>query len=329
MTDPPRRIGLVLGAGGVTGGAFHAGVLSALHVATGWDPRMAAIMVGTSAGSITAASLRAGLSADDLLARAEDHPLSPEGAELMSAVGPARRAPPLRAATRGARPAEIAAVLTQFATRPFGAPPWALLSSLIPDGQVSTSMISDSVAGLFPRDWPATPLWLCAVRQADGRRFVFGKHEPRPSLPDAAAASCAIPGFFRPVTIGDEAFVDGGAHSPTNADVLVGEELDLVIISSPMSMTGQRLARSTRSVVRQWSRALVDAESLRLRRRGVAVIAFHPTAEDVEVMGPDAMDATRRGKVARQIHESTLRRLARADTRSSLSALGEWTGVPW
>jgi NTE family protein len=304
-------------------------MLSALHVATGWDPRKAAIVVGTSAGSIAAASLRAGLSAADLLARAEDHPLSPEGAHLMRDIGPARRPPPLKAATRGARPADLAAVFTQFATRPFAASPWALLSSLIPDGQMSTTMISDAVAGLFPRDWPATPLWLCAVRQADGRRFVFGKHEPRPPLPDAAAASCAIPGFFRPVTIEGDAFVDGGAHSPTNADVLVGEELDLVIVSSPMSMTGQRLARSTRSVVRQWSRALVDAESLRLRRRGVAVVAFHPTADDIEVMGPNAMDATRRGQVARQIHESTLRRLSRADTRKSLAALAGLAGGSW
>jgi NTE family protein len=212
-------------------------------------------------------------------------------------------------------------VLTRFATRPFSAPPWALLSSLIPEGQVSTAMISDTIAGLFRDDWPDEPLWLCAVRQSDGRRFAFGKHEPRPPLPDVVAASCAIPGFFSPVVIGDESFVDGGVHSPTNADVLVGEDLDLVLVSSPMSMTGRRVYQSSGSVVRRWSRALLDAESLRLRRRGVPVIAFQPTADDVEVMGTNAMDPGRRGPVARQVHESTLRRLARADTRERLSAL--------
>jgi NTE family protein len=62
------RVGLVLGAGGVAGGAFHAGVLAAVEEATGWDPRRAAVVVGTSAGSITGTSLRAGLSAADLLA---------------------------------------------------------------------------------------------------------------------------------------------------------------------------------------------------------------------------------------------------------------------
>jgi NTE family protein len=322
VPERPPRIGLVLGAGGVTGGAFHAGVLSALEASLGWDPRRATIMVGTSAGSISATSLRAGLSAADSLARAEELPMSPEGTRLMRNVGPPRRPPPLRPAVRGRRPAEIASMLTRAATRPFSAPPWALLASLIPDGQISTAMISDTIAGLFPDDWPGAPLWLCAVRQIDGRRFVFGKHEPRPPLPDAVAASCAIPGFFSPVTIDGEAFVDGGVHSPTNADVLVGEDLDLVIVSSPMSITGRRVYSSAGSVVRRWSGALLDAEAMRLRRRGVHVVAFQPTASDIEVMGPNAMDPDRRSPVARQVHESTVRRLARADTRARLSALG-------
>ena len=46
------KVGLVLGAGGIAGGAFHAGVLAALEEATGWDPRRAGLVVGTSAGSI-------------------------------------------------------------------------------------------------------------------------------------------------------------------------------------------------------------------------------------------------------------------------------------
>lgn len=239
----------------------------------------------------------------------------------MAKVGPLRRLPPLRPARRGIGPAEVGAVLARVATRPFSAPPWAVLSSLIPEGRVSTAMISDTIAGLFPDHWPEAPLWLCAVRQSDGRRFAFGKHPPLPPLPDAVAASCAIPGFFSPVTIGGDVFVDGGVHSPTNADVLVGEELDLVIVSSPMSMAGQFVSRSAGSMMRRWSRALLDAETLRLRRRGVPVIAFQPRSEDVGVMGANAMDPTRRGPVARQAHESTLRRLARADVLERLSIL--------
>jgi NTE family protein len=309
----------------VTGGSFHAGVLRALDDALGWDSRKATIIVGTSAGSIAATTLRAGLSPDDLFARAGDLPLSAEGTRLMRNVGSPKRPPPLRPAVRGYRPTEIAAILTRVATRAFSAPPWALLSSLIPEGQVSTAMISDAISGLFPDEWPDAPLWLCAVRQSDGRRFVFGKHDLRSPLPDVVAASCAIPGFFSPVMIGDESFVDGGVHSPTNADVLVGEDLDLVIVSSPMSMTGRRVYQSSASVVRRWSGTLLDAEALRLRRHGVPVVAFQPTAADAEVMGPNAMDPGRRGPVARQVYESTMRRLARADTRARLSILDETT----
>jgi NTE family protein len=50
----------VLGAGGLTGTAFHAGVLTALAEDAGWDARDAEVIVGTSAGSIGAALMRAG-----------------------------------------------------------------------------------------------------------------------------------------------------------------------------------------------------------------------------------------------------------------------------
>src|SRR5579871_3062014 len=49
------RVGLVLGAGGVLGGAWLAGGLAALAEATGWDPVSASHLVGTSAGSVFAA----------------------------------------------------------------------------------------------------------------------------------------------------------------------------------------------------------------------------------------------------------------------------------
>jgi NTE family protein len=68
VTRAPR-IGLVLGAGGVIGHAFHAGVLDGLCDATGWDPRDAEVIVGTSAGSVVGALLRAGFSPRDLAAR--------------------------------------------------------------------------------------------------------------------------------------------------------------------------------------------------------------------------------------------------------------------
>jgi NTE family protein len=319
VNEDARRIGLVLGAGGVVGGAFHAGVLAALHELTGWDPRRADVIVGTSAGSVAGATLRAGLAAPDLLARSQGRPLSEEGTRVMRTVGPPQRPPALRLDARPRRAADVSATLRRAAARPFSAPPWALLSGLIPEGTVSTSMISDTVGAMFPGEWPDADLWVCAVRQRDGRRIVFGRDDRAAPVADAVAASCAIPGFYAPVTIDGESYIDGGIHSPTNADVLVGRALDLVIVSSPMSLATGTLTGV--GPVRPWARALLASEVLRLRRRGAKVVAFQPSLDDVGVMGGNAMDADKRAEVATGIHASALRRLAHADMRKRLQLL--------
>jgi len=48
------------------GAAWMLGALAALQEATSWDAREADLMVGTSAGSVLASLLRAGVSVDDL-----------------------------------------------------------------------------------------------------------------------------------------------------------------------------------------------------------------------------------------------------------------------
>jgi NTE family protein len=198
--------------------------------------------------------------------------------------------------------------------------PLALAAALLPEGTVSTDMISAGIGSLIPRAWPDELLWVCAVRQSDGRRVVFGRGDRRPPVADAVAASCAIPGFFAPVVIDGEAYLDGGVHSPTNADVVRDEGLDLVIVSSPMSRQGRRPRLSVDQPMRTWAGALLDAEVLRLRRRRVAVVALQPDAVVLAEMGLNAMDPARRGAIARAAYESTLRRLTRADVTERLAA---------
>jgi len=322
MGDGAPRIGLVLGAGGVAGGAFHAGVLAALEEATGWDPRTAAVVVGTSAGSITGATLRAGLPAADLLARARDRPLSLEGQRVVQRLGPALRPPSLQVSRERRPPAELAATLARAARRPLAARPWSLLASLMPDGSISTEMISDGVAGIFPDTWPTASLLICAVRQSDGRRIVFGRDGHKPPMPQAVAASCAIPGFFRPVEVDGAPHIDGGVHSPTNADVLLDETpLDLVIVSSPMSRRGRRLPVAPDQAMRAWSSTLLDAEARRLRRRGIALLALQPDDAVLAAMGPNAMDPRRRKATAEQSRTSTLVRLAEPRVADRLARL--------
>ena len=58
---PPVKVGLVLGAGGVMGGAWITGGLEALARETGWDPASADYIVGTSAGAMMGTLLAGGI----------------------------------------------------------------------------------------------------------------------------------------------------------------------------------------------------------------------------------------------------------------------------
>src|SRR3712207_366785 len=109
------RVGLVLGAGGMAGTAFHAGVLQALFEDAGWDAREAEVIVGTSAGSTSAALLRAGFPPADYVARITGEPMTPEGARLLGDVPPVQPARPLL--PRSPIPAS-ASLLRSAITRP-------------------------------------------------------------------------------------------------------------------------------------------------------------------------------------------------------------------
>src|SRR5437588_650009 len=63
------KVGLVLGAGGVLGGAWLTGALDALAAETGWNPATADHIVGTSAGSMVGAFLAAGVTPAYMVAR--------------------------------------------------------------------------------------------------------------------------------------------------------------------------------------------------------------------------------------------------------------------
>jgi NTE family protein len=198
-------------------------------------------------------------------------------------------------------------MLARVALRPWEARFGLLATALLPAGTVPTAMISAGMAPLFPEGWPAESLWLVAVRLSTGERVVFGTPSAPPAkVADAVAASCAIPGFFEPVVIEGHRYVDGGAHSPTNADLVADLGLDVVVVSSPMSRAGRAMTGRV-SPIRQWARRELDRELRRVTRSGPLVIAFQPTGADLGVMGFNAMDMGRRPAVARQAQDSTRR----------------------
>ncbi len=315
-------VGLVLGAGGVVGGAYHAGALAALAEA-GWDARSADLIVGTSAGSICAAALRAGLAPRDQLARMTGRALSDEGAALVGAMSPVTelplRAPFPRGLPLPASPALAATALLP----PWNARPLAALAGLLPPGAVPTAPIGDRIRELLPGPWPDTPLWVCALRLRDGQRVVFGRDPVNASdVGVAVEASCAIPGYMQPVRVNGETYVDGGAHSPTNADLMAGLGLDAVIVVSTMSASWTALRPVPRIGTRALASWVLDREVRTVRASGTPTLVLEPTTDDLSVMGFNAMDPSRRAAVAEQARATTTQRLehpAAADIVSMLT----------
>jgi NTE family protein len=299
------HVGLVLGAGGLAGHAFHAGVLAALADA-GWDARTADLIVGTSAGSGVGTHLRAGVPPRDLSNRLRGQPLSPEGAELLARVPRPPRAVPRTGWSWPLRP-QAPGLLASRAARPWTLRPGHVLAALAPEGRQPTEFLQERIRLVHPDRWPDRPLWLVAARLRDGSRVVFGR-DPAPDADVAAAvaASSAIPGWFAPVVIGGERFVDGGIHSPTNADLVAGLELDLVIVSAPMASAAGRPEPA-----RVYHTALLEREVRQVRAGGTRVLVFAPDRSVLEAMGFDPMDP------------STMRAIAEASEAVAAASLAD------
>ncbi len=287
------RVGLVLGGGGVVGLAYHAAALAALEHDLGWDPRSADVIVGTSAGSVVGAMLRRDIPANDLAAIAV-------GAEPFASPPAVARAlrqrpefPPVNPWSLIGRPPRLPspALVATWLRRPWRLDPVSVVASVIPDGTLDVTEHAAALDEVLGSRWPDDDLWVCTVRQSDLRRVVVGRDTTAP-LSTAVAASCAIPGYFRPVQIGAATYFDGGVRSPTNADVLRRLPLDLAIVVSPMS--GRDLGRlGVASLVRRHARAKVQIERKRLEAAGIPTVLIEPGPEVIDALGYDFMSDAR------------------------------------
>lgn len=300
-TAPNPRIGLVLGAGGTVGQAYQAGVLAAIEQDLGWDPREADVIVGTSAGSITGALLRLGVPAADLAAWAVEAPLSADGRPLEDLLGGERpHFPPMTLRTF-LRPPRLPspALMRSIVRRPWRFRPSVALMTLLHPGSVDLTRYGDQLDRMCAKGW-LDRLYVCAARRDDGRRVVFGRPGAPTAPPSlAVAASCAIPGYFRPVEIDGVEYFDGGVHSATNATVLRHDDLDLVIVVSPMSAASGTRPHLDTPLRRAMSRQL-QREARQLRKAGMAVVMFEPGDHSLRVMGVNMMAPDRGERTVQQ-----------------------------
>src|ERR1700722_3697003 len=267
MTVMDRRA-LVLAGGGVTGIAWETGLIAGL-AGLGIDLAAADVIIGTSAGSVVGTDIASGQELEALY-QAQLAPPAPEPAariswdfigRLLWAVHTSRHPKQARARVRRGGGGGLLAVPT------------------MPEAD-RRKVIEDRLPASV---WPSRALKVTAVDARTGEFAVFDS-AGRASLVDAVSASCAVPGVWPPVTIGERRFMDGGMRTIANADLAASYER--VVIMAPVAAGMGFMASPGR-------------QAAALTAAGARVALVRPDRAAVRAMGRNVLDVSRRAAAAR------------------------------
>jgi NTE family protein len=300
---PKARRGIILGGGGVLGGTWAVGALLALEEEFGFAAGSADVLVGTSAGSVLAAMLGAGVTPEQLRQRYNDEvvqggPLAGLSWNPDAAIGGHRPGLPRALAPGSLR------LIGESLRHPARVQGTALVAALMPEGAKTMAGVGRLIDAVSPMDgWSRhKACWIVAMDYETGRRTVFGRPGSVVApLASAVMASCSIPGWFAPVSIGGRRFVDGGAISATSVDVVEHAGLDEVYVIAPMvSFQTDHPSSAAAWLERRWREAVTKAclaEANDVARSGATVRIIGPGPEDLEAIGANMMDTSQRRAV--------------------------------
>jgi NTE family protein len=209
---------LVLAGGGLAGIAWETGVLRGIadeSPATAKALLDVDVLVGTSAGSAVAAQLSSGLALDALFERQT----TPSSTELNPKVG-----------IDDITDLFVTAMLTPNATK---TQKLQKIGAVALSTQTVTEAVRrDVIAQRLPsHEWPDRVLRISAIDTATGELIAFDRNSGV-GLVDAVAASCAVPGVWPPVTIGERRYMDGGVGSTVNMELANDCAVAVVLVPS-------------------------------------------------------------------------------------------------
>jgi NTE family protein len=296
-----HRRALVLAGGGLTGIAWHTGLLTGLWDA-GVDLTVVDCVVGTSAGALVGTQLLAGRPLAALYrahtgATGKDPHETPLGTRLRRGLRQLATAP-LYARLPSIRrrwsevermtPAE-AAIFGEIALRS-----WTMNQELWL-WQIERRLGVDA--------WPARDLLICAVDALSGQRTVWDR-EAGVRIEQAVAASAAQPTLAPPVNMLGRRYIDGGFASQTSADLARGCDYVVILIPQPLGGTG---------LPRLFARQL-DAERAALCASGSQVAVIAADHESLQAMGASHHDPTHQARAARAAYHQGMAEAERLRT---------------
>lgn len=206
---------LVLSGGGPIGVAWQSGMLSAFEDA-GIDVGAADLILGTSAGSIVGSRIASGGSARAGVDRVRELHGSGRAADRL---GTSESPGDLMQ-----RFMEVMVAASELPERErlarIGA--FALEAQTMPEDEY-LARYAETVGTQWPRRFRST-----AIDAASGE-FVVWDETSGIGADRAVASSCAVPGFFPPVSFNGRRYYDGGLRSVTNADLAAGNERVLIL----------------------------------------------------------------------------------------------------
>jgi NTE family protein len=341
----PKRMGLCLCGGGITGALYEVGCLAAMEEAfEGFQATQFDLFVGTSSGATVALALAGGYNAtrlyralldpsDDFFPLTRNHLLKFDPFEFkrmwQSGLGALRR------------------LVSSATSSPLDLDVWNEMDRFydsLPAGLFTLDAYEKFLDELITRrgipktlDGFGGKLLLIANDLDAGERVVLGRGELSDvSSALAVAASTAIAPLFAPVRVNELDLVDGGLGDVGHADVAVDAKCDVVVVINPMVPiksdpterdvpTGHGKGLRVRDKGMLWvmnqswrirttPRFRAQLERLRTEQSRADILLIEPDGQEAKMFLYSPMSFAARRVILEDSFRTTLRALRREDS---------------